>query len=437
MEKLRAWKARPNRMPLLLQGARQVGKTWLMQEFGRREFENTVYINFDRDTALKPLFDADLAPKRIIQDLELALRMKITPENTLIIFDEVQECPRALASLKYFSEEAPEYPVIGAGSLLGLSLQSGTSFPVGKVELLHIAPLSFAEFMDALGETAYQEILALKDFSRVQRLLPALKTRFIQALRYYYYIGGMPRAVASYCAHHDFDEVRVIQRAILSSYHADFSKHISSASIPKVGIIWDSIPVQLAKEKKKFLYSDMKAGARASQFEEALYWLESVGLVYRVNRVETGLLPLAAYREKDNFKLYLVDVGLLSAMAGLTVENLSGADDAVFTHFRGALTEQFVLQELKLFDDRDFIFYWANDKGKAEVDFLMQFKGKVIPFEVKANRNLQAKSLKTFIEMFRPDAAVRTSLADLGRNAGLFDIPLYLIGAFPEFVEWR
>ena len=424
-EELIRWKNKKNRKPLVLDGARQVGKTWLLKEFGRTNYKNTVYVNFDADRDVHAFFEKNLDPKKIVQNLEFRSGLTIEPAETLIIFDEIQECNRALVSLKYFCENAPEYHLAAAGSLLGVAIHSGDSFPVGKVQMLRLYPLNFAEFLEAVGETRHKRIIAEKRFDS----LAALETDLIVRLKEYYFTGGMPAAAAAFAENRDTREVREIQRDIIINFEKDFSKHIHAPSIHKIGMIWNSIPGQLAREKKQFIYRDMKEGARASQFEDALYWLETTGLVYRVHKVETPLLPLAAYK-KDAFKLYPLDVGLLSAQAGLSSQNLAEPDPALFSHFRGALTEQFVLQELQAMNPKPQIFYWANDpkKGSAEVDFVIQHEGEIIPIEAKASINLKAKSLKAYMDYYQPAIALRTSLAQYGQNGNLYDIPLYAIG---------
>jgi predicted AAA+ superfamily ATPase len=425
LEELIRWKNKPDRMPLLIEGARQVGKTWLMKEMGRQNFKKTVYLNFDLNPKVKEIFQNDINPRRIIAELEFMEGTKIDPAETLIIFDEIQECNRALVSLKYFCEEAPEYAVISAGSLLGVAIHQGNSFPVGKVETLKLYPLSFSEFLEALGETRYKAGVGKGDFFAFHLIEADLITR----LKQYYFIGGMPKAILTYIETKDLHEVRSIQQDITGDFQRDFSKHINTSSIPKVGMIWESVPLQLAKEKKQFIYRDMKRGARSSQFEDAMYWLEQVGLIHKIHRVETAGLPLAAYKQ-EAFKLYFLDVGLLSAMAGLSTQNLADPNTDLFTHFRGALTEQFVLQELKTLESKPQIFYWENNRrnGLAEVDFVIQKEGEIIPIEAKAALNLQAKSLKVFMEYYKPKTAVRTSLSRFNRNKNLYDIPLNLIG---------
>ncbi|MBR1734485.1 MAG: ATP-binding protein [Alphaproteobacteria bacterium] len=431
MQDLMVWKNNSNRMPLIIEGARQVGKTWLMKEFGTTQYKNTVYFNFDDNKKLHKLFDQDLDTNRLIYELELVSGRKITPHETLIIFDEIQECNRALISLKYFCENAPEYHIISAGSLLGVAIHGENSFPVGKVNTLQLYPMTFAEFLDAVGETRYQKIIENRAYNSAY----AIADDLINHLKYYYFVGGMPKAVQTFVNRKNLEEVRKIQKNILADYERDFSKHIDAPSIPKVGLIWNSIPSQLAKENKQFIYKEMKQGARASQFEHAFYWLSKVGLIHIVNRVETPNLPLAAYK-KEAFKVYMLDVGLLSAQSGLTIQNLTNPDPEVFNHFKGALTEQYVLQELKAATNEN-VFYWMNDrkKGVAEVDFLLQCEGDIIPIEAKASVNLRAKSLKAYMDYYEPPVALRTSLARLGRNANLYDIPLYLLGEFHNIIK--
>ena len=431
MQDMVVWKNNPNRMPLIIEGARQVGKTWLMKKFGSEHYENIVYFNFDDNRKLQKLFDQDLDTNRLISELELVSRSKIIPHETLIIFDEIQECNRALVSLKYFCENAPEYHIISAGSLLGVAIHGNNSFPVGKVNTLQLYPMTFAEFLDAVDETRYQKLIENRAYDSAY----AIADDLINHLKYYYFVGGMPKAVHTFVTQKNLEEVRKIQKNILADYERDFSKHIDAPSIPKIGLIWHSIPSQLAKENKQFIYKEMKQGARASQFEHAFYWLSKVGLIHILNRIETPNLPLAAYK-KEAFKVYMLDVGLLSAQSGLTIQNLTNPDPEVFNHFKGALTEQYVLQELKA-ATKENIFYWINDrkKGVAEVDFLLQHEGNIIPIEAKASINLRAKSLKAYINYYEPPVALRTSLTRLGRNGNLYDIPLYLLGEFQNIIK--
>lgn len=421
MENLREWKNRKNRKPLIIEGARQVGKTWLMKEFGRQEYTNTVYINFDSNSRMAELFSADLDITRILRGIEIYTGKKINSEDTLIIFDEVQEVPKALSSLKYFYEDAPEYHVICAGSLLGIALHGGTSFPVGKVEFMKLFPMSFREFLTAMGKEQYVELLEQKD----HQMISSFKQIYIDALKEYYYVGGMPEAVLSYSQAHDLEDVRNIQNMILAAYEQDFSKHAPVSIVPKIRMVWNSIPSQLAKENRKFIYGLLRKGARAKDYETAIMWLIDCGLIHKVSRITTPNLPLKAYEDLKAFKLYLVDIGLLGALAGLKQSALLDGND-MFVEFEGALTEQYVLQQLVIDPDIG-IYYYTNDRGNCEIDFLIDDGDKVIPLEVKAELNLKAKSLKTYREKYSPEVAVRTSMADYKENDGLVDMPLYMM----------
>lgn len=421
MENLREWKNRKNRKPLIIEGARQVGKTWLMKEFGRQEYTNTVYINFDSNSRMAELFSADLDISRILRGIEIYTGKKINSEDTLIIFDEVQEVPKALSSLKYFYEDAPEYHVICAGSLLGIALHGGTSFPVGKVEFMKLFPMSFREFLTATGKEQYVELLEQKD----HQMISSFKQIYIDALKEYYYVGGMPEAVLSYSQAHDLEDVRNIQNMILAAYEQDFSKHAPVSIVPKIRMVWNSIPSQLAKENRKFIYGLLRKGARAKDYETAIMWLIDCGLIHKVSRITTPNLPLKAYEDLKAFKLYLVDIGLLGALAGLKQSALLDGND-MFVEFKGALTEQYVLQQLVIDPDIG-IYYYTNDRGNCEIDFLIDDGNKVIPLEVKAELNLKAKSLKTYREKYSPEVAVRTSMADYKENDGLVDMPLYMM----------
>ena len=421
MENLCEWKNRKNRKPLIIEGARQVGKTWLMKEFGRQEYTNTVYINFDSNSRMAELFSADLDITRILRGIEIYTGKKINSEDTLIIFDEVQEVPKALSSLKYFYEDAPEYHVICAGSLLGIALHGGTSFPVGKVEFMKLFPMSFREFLTATGKEQYVELLEQKD----HQMISSFKQIYIDALKEYYYVGGMPEAVLSYSQAHDLEDVRNIQNMILAAYEQDFSKHAPVSIVPKIRMVWNSIPSQLAKENRKFIYGLLRKGARAKDYETAIMWLIDCGLIHKVSRITTPNLPLKAYEDLKAFKLYLVDIGLLGALAGLKQSALLDGN-GMFVEFKGALTEQYVLQQL-VTDPDIGIYYYTNDRGNCEIDFLIDDGDKVIPLEVKAELNLKAKSLKTYREKYSPEVAVRTSMADYKENDGLVDMPLYMM----------
>ena len=421
IEKLLKWKQSKRRKPLIIEGARQVGKTWLMKEFGRQAYEDTVYINFDSNSRMAELFAPDLDTERLIMGLELYAGRKIDPEKSLLIFDEVQEVPRALTALKYFYENAPQYNIVCAGSLLGIALHQGTSFPVGKVDFLKLYPLSFNEFLRAIGEERFAELLDKRDF----QMITSFRQTYIDALKQYYFVGGMPEAVQSFAENKDFNEVREIQRRILAAYEQDFSKHVPNEIVPRLRMLWNSIPSQLAKENKKFIYGLVREGARAKEYETAIMWLCDCGLVHKVSRVNTAGVPLRAYEDLKAFKLFLVDVGLLGCMAGLRQRTLLDGN-ALFVEFKGALTEQYVCQQLKTIENLD-VYYYTNDRGSCEVDFVVDTGERIVPVEVKAEINLKAKSLKTYREKFSPEVAVRTSMADYKKEDWLVNLPLYAI----------
>ena len=423
---LQKWKEKNNRKPLIIRGARQVGKTWLMKEFGNKFYDNTVYINFENNQAMKELFSSDFNINRIITGLEIYYGQKINPDNTLIIFDEVQEVPTALTALKYFEESYLEYQIVCAGSLLGVALHEGTSFPVGKVEFLELYPLSFTEFIRALRTDQLSQILEESYFD----LITAFKTEYIDLLKQYYYVGGMPEAVSKFAENGDFNEVREIQSRILISYEQDFSKHAPKQVVPRIRQLWNSIPSQLAKENKKFLYGLVKEGARAKEFEYALMWLTDCGLLHKVSRVTSPNIPLKAYEDLKAFKLFLLDVGLLSCMVGIKV-NMLLEGNALFKEFKGALTEQYVLQQLKAILDTE-IYYWTNERSSNEIDFLLDLDNTIIPLEVKAEINLKSKSLKAFVEKYNVELSVRSSMADFKKEEWLLNLPLYAIGNIKE-----
>lgn len=421
IEKLYKWKNSKRRKPLIIEGARQVGKTWLMKEFGKQAYADTVYINFDSNSRMADLFSADLDTDRLIMGLELYAGRKINPDNTLLIFDEVQEVPRALASLKYFYENAPQYHIVCAGSLLGIALHQGTSFPVGKVDFLKLYPLSFSEFLMATGNERFAELLKNQDYE----MITSFKQTYIDALKHYYFVGGMPEAVQSFAESKDFNEVRAIQKRILAAYEQDFSKHAPNEIVPKIRMLWNSIPSQLARENKKFIYGLVREGGRAREYETAIMWLSDCGLVHKVSRVNAAGIPLKAYEDLKAFKLFIVDVGLLGCMTGLRQRTLLDGDD-LFVEFKGALTEQYVCQQLKTIEDLG-VYYYTNDRGSCEIDFVVDTGEQIVPIEVKAETNLRAKSLKTYRERFEPELSVRTSMADYKKEDWLLNLPLYAI----------
>lgn len=426
IKSLENWKNDKNHKPLIIQGARQVGKTWLMKEFGTQQFKKTAYFIFEKNERLQNIFKGDLDVQRILDSLSILVGFKITPD-TLILFDEIQECPQAITALKYFYEQLPEYYIIAAGSLLGVALHSGLSFPVGKVNFMTLYPLSFYEFLDAIGENMKLEQLEQGNFD----ILKPFHNELIELLKKYLFIGGMPEAVLSYANEKDLYKVRKIQNEILTSYQNDFSKHIPLNEQAKLKMLWSSIPTQLAKENKKFMYGKIEHGARAKEFENAITWLESCGLIHKVYRIKKPDLPLSAYKDLAAFKIFMTDVGLLSAMSNLDAKILLDKND-IFEEFKGALTEQYVLQQLIPYSDVLTITYWSNESNTNEIDFVVQYENEVIPIEVKAATNLQAKSLKWYIEKYKPQKALRFSAADYKQNEVVMDYPLYAIPVFME-----
>ncbi len=421
IETLYQWKENKYRKPLIIEGARQVGKTWLMKEFGQKAYKDTVYINFDSNSRMAELFSMDLNTERLILGLELYAGRKIDPNTTLLIFDEVQEVPKALSSLKYFCEDAPQYHIICAGSLLGLALHSGTSFPVGKVDFLKLYPLSFREFLMATGKERFVQLLDSNDFS----MITAFKHIYIDALKLYYFVGGMPEAVLHFSENNDFNQVRHIQQRILAAYEQDFSKHAPNEIVPRIRMLWNSIPSQLAKENKKFLYGLVREGGRAKDYEAAIMWLSDCGLVHKISRINTPKLPLKAYEDLKAFKLFIVDVGLLGCMTGLRQQTLLDGND-LFVEFKGALTEQFVMQQLATIPQLN-TYYYTNDRGSCEIDFVIDTGQTIIPVEVKAEENLRAKSLRSYHDKFQPEIAIRTSMSDYRKEEWLLNLPLYAI----------
>jgi len=424
LEDLKKWKNSPSRKPLIIRGARQVGKTWLMKEFARTEYEDFIYVNFEFDEELKNLFLADLQPERILFQLKTFTGIEAKPHKTLIIFDEIQEAQRGLTSLKYFCENAPEYHIVSAGSLLGITLHQQVSFPVGKVDFLDLHPLNFYEFLCAIGQERFVELLKTGDYQSIT----AFKTKYTEWLRQYYFVGGMPAVVASFAEKKDFVEVREIQKNILNSYESDFSKHAPIEIVPRIRLVWNAVLPQLAKENRKFIYAKIQQGARAREFELAMAWLLDCGLIKQVYRATKPDLPLKAYIDFSAFKLFMVDVGLMTAMAELDAKILLNGS-AIFEEFKGALTEQFVFQQIQQ-NKNLVIAYWTSESSKAEIDFLVQFSTEIIPVEVKATENLQAKSLRVFCQKYQPKTAIRTSLSDYKQESWLTNVPLYLIGNY-------
>jgi predicted AAA+ superfamily ATPase len=421
MYNLKKWKNSRSRKPLIIRGARQVGKTWLMKEFGKKEYTQLVYINFESSKHLGQIFEPNFDIKRILTALQIETGVTCYPKSTLIIFDEIQEAPAALTSLKYFYEDAPEYHVIAAGSLLGVALNQNISFPVGKVDFLDLYPLSFTEFLAALRQKQLIALLEKEEWD----LIKTFNNKYVDLLRQYYYVGGMPEPVNAFCKDNDFKKVRAIQKSILQAYEQDFSKHAPLSIVPRIRMLWNSIPAQLSKENRKFIYGIIKKGARAKDYEIALSWLIDCGLVHKVNRVTKPAIPLKAYSDFSAFKLFIVDTGLLAAMGNIDAKSLLKGN-TIFEEFKGAITEQFVLQQLLTIKEFD-IFYWSTEKSSAKLDFLLQTESKIVPVEVKAEENLQAKSLKVYHQKYHPKISIRTSMSDFRKESWLINIPLYAI----------
>ena len=415
------WKARPNRKPLIIRGARQVGKTWLMLEFAKKAYEKWVYVNFEDEEMLKHVFELDFDVPRILNALSLRFHTEID-EQTLLIFDEIQAAPRGITSLKYFCEKAPEYHVITAASLLGISMHGGDSFPVGKVDFLSLMPMSFPEFLRAAGQERLAKLLAECKWDSIVYV----KDRIIQLLRTYYYVGGMPEAVKAYCDGLGYEEVRRIQSNILMTYENDFSKHAPANEVPRIRMVWHSVTSQLAKENRKFIYGVLRQGARAKEFEIAVEWLQDAGLVYRVNRTRSGEMPLSAFEDFGTFKLFMLDVGLMCAINRLSSDSILLGND-IFSTYRGAMTEQYVCQQLT--GAVDFIYYWSADNSRGEIDFLIQTGGRIVPIEVKAEENLKSKSLSAFVARYPSLHAVRLSMSDYREQEWMTNVPLYAVCA--------
>ena len=424
MESLVQWKKSKRRKPLIIKGARQTGKTWLMKEFGKQYFKYTAYVNFDNNEYMKDVFDMDYNIERILMAVNIETGVKIVPEETLIIFDEIQENPRAIASLKYFCENAPEYPVIAAGSLLGVAIHKGVSFPVGKVDTMKLNPLSFREFLRAVGEHGLEALISERNFE----LMNAFREKYVDWLKKYYYIGGMPEVVQAFVENKDFTEVRYLQNKIIEMYEDDFSKHTTENELPRIRMVWNSIPMQLAKENKKFFFGKIKEGARAKDFEIAIEWLQDCGLIKKVYNVNKPAVPLKAYIEFSAFKLYLLDVGLLGALSELDARTILDGS-AIFMEFKGALTEQYVLQQL-IADTQYTPYYFTETKSEGEIDFVIQKELQIIPIEVKAEENLKAKSLRVYYEKYKPQTAIRTSMSNYREQDWLVNMPLWTVSQF-------
>ncbi len=417
------WKLSANRKPLIIKGARQIGKTWILKHFGEQEYESVAYINCDNEPLAQNLF-IDYDVSRIIRSIEAITKIKVVPGKTLIILDEIQEQPKGLASLKYFCENAREYHVAVAGSLLGIALHSGTSFPVGKVDIIDMYPMSFEEFLIAKNEHILVDALNNKEWG----VIDVLHTKYIELLRQYYYVGGMPEVVLAYVQRQNLPEVRMLQRNIIEAYRNDMSKHAPLKEIQRITQVFNSIPAQLAKENKKFIYGMLRKGARASEFEIAIQWLIDAGIVYKINRANNPNVPLTFYEDFNAFKLYILDCGLFGAMNATDPKDVLVGDNA-FVEYKGAFTELYVLQQLKTIRQVP-IYYYSAENSQIEIDFLIQVKGNVEPIEVKAEVNLRSKSLKTFVAKYNLKKACRTSMMRYCVQDWLVNIPLYAIKSY-------
>lgn len=420
IKELYEWKENNDRKPLVILGTRQVGKTWLMKEFGKEAYKKCAYVNFEDNDDLRGMFEHDFDIQRIIANLQWATDVTID-EDTLIILDEIQEAPRGITALKYFQEKAPQYHVIAAGSLLGIAMHKNDSFPVGKVDFMNLYPLSFYEFLNAIGEKKMVDLLQAKDWT----MLTMVRAKFEERLRQYYFVGGMPAAVLAFVNDGDLNKVRTIQKSIIEAYERDFSKHAPAIEVPRIRMVWHSIPSQLSKENRKFIYGMIKEGARAKDFELAIEWLKDAGLIYKVNRCKKAQLPLAAYEDFSAFKMFLSDIGLMGAMSNIPVQSLLNGN-MLFSDFKGALTEQFVLQQMKTNQSLS-IYYWSADNSRGEIDFLVQQEEKIIPIEVKAEENLQAKSLRMFVERNPGLKGCRFSMSPYREQDWLVNYPLYSV----------
>ena len=421
MKKLQNWKEKDNRKPLIIMGARQVGKTWLMKEFGKSFYKKVAYVSFYNNKRMNDVFQVDFDIKRILMNLNIETGVAITPEDTLIILDEIQEAPKVLESLKYFCEEAPEYHVVAAGSLLGVAIHDGVSYPVGKVDILDLYPFNFREFLFAMDEGTLSEALDTKDYT----LIDNFSDKYLFWLKNYYYVGGMPAVVDAFRMHKDYGEVRQIQNDIVRQYEGDFGKHIDSHTLPRIRMVWDSIPIQLAKENKKFFFGQIKKGARSSEYEIAIQWLIDCGLVYKVSRVNEPHMPLKAYKSMNAYKLFVIDVGLLGAMSELEAESILEGND-IFIEFKGALSEQYVLQQL-ISDTEYTPYYYGTEKATFEQDFLIQKGKNIIPIEVKAETNIHSQSLRAYCDKYHPERAVRFSALKYMNQEWMENIPLYAV----------
>lgn len=419
-QQLVAWRTSKGRKPLVLRGARQVGKTWLMKDFGQKNYDKVAYVNFESSKVMQQAFEQDFDINRLLMALQIETGIQIEPDNTLVILDEIQASKGALTALKYFQENANEYHIIAAGSLLGIAMHQGSSFPVGKVEFLDLYPLNFEEFLEAIDQKPLLDLLRSQDWE----LVKSFKSKFIHLLKTYYFVGGMPEVVLNYSIQQNFENVREIQKRILESYDQDFSKHAPLEVVPRIRMVWNAIPAQLSKENRKFIYGQVRQGARAKDFEMALNWLNDCGLVHAVKRVTKAAIPLKSYEDLSAIKLFLLDIGILGAMVDLDPKTILEGN-RLFEEFKGAITEQFVLQQLIAAGLKPY--YWSAENATAEIDLLIQQKGDILPIEVKAEENLKSKSLKVFVEKYKTEKNIRTSMSDFRTDVWLTNLPLYAI----------
>ncbi|MDY6415755.1 MAG: AAA family ATPase [Succinivibrio dextrinosolvens] len=421
MQKLVEWKNKKNKKPLVIMGARQVGKTWLMKEFGKQYYDKVAYISFYNNARMRRVFEQDYDIKRIISAINIEVGFTVSADNTLIIFDEIQNAPKAFESLKYFNEDAPEYNIIVAGSLLGVAVHEGVSYPVGKVTTLNLYPLNFREFLYAVGENVLADALKTKDYN----LIDSFSEKYIYHLKNYMYVGGMPEAVNCFLNNSDYYAARDVQKEIILQYRGDFGKHISSIELPRINMVWDSVPMQLAKENKKFFFGQIKKGARSSEFEKAIQWLIDSGLIYRVHKVNIPHVPLSAYKELSFFKLFFLDIGLLGAMSELDLHSIIEGS-RLFIEFKGAFTEQYVLQQI-VSDTEYSPYYYGTESATFKQDFLIQKGMNAVPIEVKAETNIHSQSLKAFYNKFHPELSIRLSLLNYQEQDWMVNIPLYAV----------
>jgi predicted AAA+ superfamily ATPase len=429
IEELIKWKNRADRKPLILKGVRQCGKTYILKLFGKENYDAVAYFNFEGNSALCERFEQDLDPERLVVELSILFGKRILPERTLIILDEIQFCSKAITSLKYFCEQAPEYHIVCAGSLLGVALSKPSSFPVGKVDFLTLRPMDFYEFVLAHGESMLLDYI---DQLEENTLVPKIfEEKLGRLLKTYYITGGMPEVVAKWIESNDIEAVERIQDLIINSYELDFAKHAPSGDFPKLSLIWKSIPDQLAKENGRFVYGHAKPGARAKDLEDAMHWLIGAGMIYKICQIEKPAIPLSAYSNASFFKLYLCDIGILRRMARLPVSSIL-EDSIHYAEFKGALTENYVLCELLRFSGV-LPYYWKSG-NTAEVDFIFQLNDKIIPIEVKASINVRSRSMGIYREKYKPEIAVRSSMMNIKRDSGLLNVPLYMLWAMQKYL---